>query len=216
LISGRKARASHSAEWLKREAHETDLATTAIEKTILEMDRISKEQATSPKEILEKVARLASPKRSDITVTAWQDVWVVRVGFDMAVMTRGEEGSSTKHTTKDDLKREVVEIISRVMKDLYDHCGDRGIHKIEVACKHGVREQVVGPSGFALSDLGFDTGTTVMKEIYRASIPAAAARKVSDWRKVPLHNVSDMLTVDHDEFPYLRISTQQVPSFRFR
>ena len=119
-------------------------------------------------------------------------------------MTSGEEGSRTKHHTIDSLKREVIEIISRVSKDMYDHCGQKGIGSIAAACTHGVRQTQFGlPFG----------GTTVTKTIYQCSITGSDAKKIPDWRGVPLHKVEDMLAVEHNEFPYLRIVTTTTRGF---
>lgn len=190
LITGIRAKQSRQQEWDRRCAYDPDLAGSAREKTILEIVNVSKNTSLPAQEILKKVAILASPKNATVDVTSGTKGFVIDVDFDMSVMTTGEEGSRTKHTTIESLKREVIEIISRVFKDLYDHCGQKEINRITVACKHGVRQLV----------------NTVDMVIYKCSIPASDAKKIASWRRVPLHKVAEFLKVEHDEFPNLKIT----------
>jgi hypothetical protein len=205
LANGRKAAAAHESEWEKRKSHDAAYAQSPMETTLLEMERISKDRTATASEVLKKIAKLASPKNSDVAVTATDGDYVVDVAFDMSAMSHGETGSSTKHDTKEALQVEVREIIGRVMKDLYDHCGDRNIKKISVACKHGVRQQSIGFLG------GLAPGTTEIKEIYRCAIRGTNARKITDWRNAPLHRVTDMLEVEMDGFPDLQIRQVTIP-----
>lgn len=249
LISGSRAATAHEAEWNRRLAYDPELATTLREKTILEIEAISKDRSMAAQKILEKVAKLASPRNSEIEVETMAQGFRVDVKFDMSVMTSGEQGSRTKHNSIDSLKRETVEIIARVLKDLYDHCGQKGIDNIAVACTHGVQVSS-SPAGIAgtfrpptsaypgvpsvtrglpkSSFPGISGGTsgvptspfagvsskpTVTKTIYKCCIPVSGARRIMDWRRAPLHRVEDMLKVEHNEFPRLRIVTTTVPGF---
>ena len=204
LVSGKRARAKHEQEWNRRCEYDSAFAITPREKTILEIAALSKDRSLPAKELLQRVATLAAPKNSTVEVTAVQRGFRVVVTFDMSTMTSGEEGSRTKHTSIESLKREVVEIMSRVSKDMHDHCGRKGIRSISVACTHGVRQSQFG---LPLA------GTIVTKTIYKCAITGADAKKVPDWRRVPLHKIADMFKVEHDEFPYLRIVTTTLPGF---
>ncbi len=93
------------------------------------------------KSLLHRVATLAAPNNAKVSVDLEDRGYRVRAAFNMDVMIHGEEGASTKHRSKDSLQHEVRLIISRVMKDLYEHCGQHGIESIQVACEHGVIEK---------------------------------------------------------------------------
>lgn len=204
LISGNRARQSHEQEWNRRTKFDPAFARTKREKTILDIVALSKQESLPAQELLQRVSTLAAPKKSTSEVTLVKGGFRVAVTFDMSVMTSGEQGSRTKHTSIESLKREVVEIMSHVSKDMYDHCGQKGIATISVSCTHGVQQSQFG--------LSFG-GTTVTKTIYKCAITGSDARKVADWRRVPLHKVADMFRVEHNEFPYLRIVTTTTPGF---
>lgn len=204
LISGNRARQSHEQEWNRRTEFDPAFARTKREKTILDIVALSKQESLPAQELLQRVAILSAPKESSVDVTPTQGGFRVAVTFDMSVMTSGEQGSRTKHTSIESLKREVVEIMSHVSKDMYDHCGQKGIATISVACTHGVQQSQFG--------LSFG-GTTVTTTIYQCAISQAKAKKVPDWRRMPLHKVAEMFEVEHDEFPHLRIVTTTTSGF---
>jgi len=203
LTSGNRAREAHEQEWTKRSEYDPAFARTTREKTILQISALAKDKSLPAQELLQRVAVLAAPRKSTVEVTSAEDGFRLVVTFDMSVMTSGEEGSRTKHSTIDSLKREVIEIISRVSKDMYDHCGQKGIDSIAAACTHGVRQ----------SQFGITLQGIVTKTIYKCSITGAEAKRVPDWRGVPLHKVEDMLKVEQDEFPNLRIVTTTTQGF---
>jgi len=244
LISGKRAREVHEQEWTRRCEYDPAFARTTREKTILEIAALSKDRSLPAQELLQRVATLAAPKKSTIEVTLVKGGFRIVVTFDMSVMTSGEEGSRTKHLSIESLKREVIEIISRVSRDMYDHCGQKGIDTIAIACTHGVRASQSGLSSgtdpfkgrFTLpGTYNFNRqsgvrirkesqfppsllhpssgGSTVTKTIYKCAITGSGAKKVPDWRRVPLHKVADMFRVEHNEFPYLRIVTTTTPGF---
>jgi hypothetical protein len=205
LISGNRALEAHEQEWKKRSEYDPAFARTTREKTILQISSLAKDKSLPAKDLLQKVAVLAAPRNSKVVVTPNENSFQIAVSFDMSVMTSGEEGSRTKHTTIESLKREAIEIISRVARDMYDHCGQKEIESIGVACTHGVKQSQFGiPSS---------TSHTITTTIYKCAISGTDAKKVPSWRDVPLHKVEAMLKVEHDEFPYLRIIVTTVPSF---
>ncbi|MBL7129582.1 MAG: hypothetical protein ISS16_11440 [Ignavibacteria bacterium] len=193
----------HIEEFHKRLSYDPQFAYTSREKTILKMISISHDKTLSNDHILIEVATLASPKNSKVEISKLGECYIVNVAFDMAVMTYGEYGAYTKHSTKASLKQEVITLISRVMKDLYDHCGTRTIEKIVVACEHGV----IYKRYPVLPGVNHQTKTFQMTVIYKCSISKTQALKVANWREAKLHQVSSMLKVDNDMFPYLNIQT---------
>jgi len=203
VISGRRAEEQHRVEWQERMAYDPKYARTPRERTILEIAEIAGDESIDAQQVLEKVAELASPRNAEVTVEEQEGAFRVKVAFDMAVMTSGEEGSRTKHSTIDSLKRETTEIIARVMKDLYDHCGKRDIEQIEVACKHGVEEWIA--PGIP--------GPTSIIVIYDCRMSTADVVKIGNWRSVQLHTVADHLEVQHNNFPNIRIKFTTVPSY---
>jgi hypothetical protein len=68
LLSGTKAREQHAQEWQRRLAHDNALAGSALEKNLLEMERIGNDPLTAAQVALEKVARMASPPGSRVEV----------------------------------------------------------------------------------------------------------------------------------------------------
>jgi len=204
LISGKRARERHAEEWNRRCKYDAAFAKTTREKMILEISALSKDKFLPAEELLRRIATLAAPRKATIEITPQGNAFRVDVTFDMSVMTSGEEGSRTKHTTIDSLKREVIEIISRISKDMYDHCGQKGIDGIALACTHGVRQTQFGIS------VG---GSTVTKVIYKCSFAGSDAKRVPDWHGIELHKVEDMFKVEHNEFPYLRIVTTTTHGF---
>jgi len=193
LVSGNRARQAHEQEWKRRSEYDPSFARTAREKTILQISALARDKELPAIDILRRVAILAAPKLATVEVVPTGSGYRLLITFDMSVMTSGEEGALTKHLTIDSLKEEVVEIISRVSKDMYDHCGHKGIGRIAVACTHGVmNDDLTG-------------GGTETKTIYQCAISGSDAKKVPDWRSVPIHKVAGLLQVEHNEFPDLRI-----------
>jgi len=205
LTSGNRAHEAHEQEWKKRSEYDPAFARTTREKTILEISALAKDKSLPAKELLQKVAVLAAPQKSTVEVALMENGFQIAVTFDMSVMTSGEEGSRTKHSTIDSLKREVIEIISRVAKDMYDHCGQKGIETISLACTHGVQQ-----SQFGIPSINSPTITTT---IYKCAVSGKDAKKIPNWRGIPLHKVEGMLKVEYDEFPNLSIVVTTTPGF---
>jgi hypothetical protein len=194
LFSGARARWAHDDEWNRRLAHEKEFARTPLERVIQEMDRVAENANYTPEQVLEKVALLSAPKGSEVRIGSVDDKFTVHVAFKMSATSQGESGAVTKHHSSDSLRREMVEISSRVIRDLYDHCGRKGIGEIRVSCNHAVRRALV-PAGASDAEKRrlFASAPVTWSVLYRASIPEAKATAVSNWRKLPLHKVADLL-----------------------
>jgi hypothetical protein len=201
LVNGAKARRQHEEEWQQRLTNAPVFAVSRRERIILQIASISNNSNLSPAQVLEQVATLSSPRGAKIHVASEGGELRVQVVFDMSALTSGEQGARTKHYTVKALKAEAVELMARVFRDLYLHCGRRGISDISVACTHGVLIDAGSP---ALS-------RTATQTIYQCHIPEANARKVDDWGRSPLHRVIDVFDVQTDDFPNLRIQTTSSP-----
>jgi hypothetical protein len=111
----------HKDEWHKRLSYDPQYAISPREQAILKMISISTDKTLPTDQILREVALLAAPHGSKIYISEEWDGYAVNVSFEMALMSSGEFGSFTKHSTVESLREEVIDIIGRVMKDLYEH-----------------------------------------------------------------------------------------------
>ena len=206
FIQGRKANEAHKKEWEQRMSHEPQLARTPIEKTMREMEALGNNPDLPAREILEKVAQMSSPYDSRIEVIESRGKFVIKVAYRMSSMTLGELGAITKHHSVDSLRKEVVEISSKVVRDLYDYCGRRGIRRIMVSCNHPLK-RIPGNTPPSEREEAFNRAPVVWGVLYRCTIPEKAAQTVPSWRKLPLHRITDMLEAE-DGFRNLDIRNQ--------
>jgi hypothetical protein len=197
-LSGAMARERHEKEWALRLAHDPQLAKTVLETNILTMENLGQDATMAAQTALEKVARLASPEGSRVEVDPEGDGFRVRVAFMMSRLSRNETGAVTKHHTTAAMRSEIQELSARVMRDLYDYCGSRGIRSIAVTCNHTLRETMV-PAGATEEEKTElqQRAKVVTARLYRVSLDQARAQTVVNWRSLALPRETQLSTLEY-------------------
>jgi hypothetical protein len=196
LISGAEASQRHAQEWQARQNHDPAYAKTILEKTLVEVERLGKDPALNAETALRKVATLVTPPGSRIEVTSGENGFVVRVAFRLAALRPHEAGSATHYTSPPEMRKEIEEVTARLIKDLFDYCGARGIERLSVSCN---RALLMGQG---------DDERLSMRSLFRASIDAAQASNVASWRHLPIAQVASLMRVEHDVISSIMISHQ--------
>ncbi len=207
FLSGALARERHVAEWALRLKHDPSMAASVLETNQLKMERLGHDPAVSAQSALEQVATLAAPRGSRVEVKLHNGRFAVRVAFRMSTLTAQEAGAVTKHHTTESMRREIEELSGRVMKDLFDYCGSRGIQTLSVSCNHALRRTIHPPCATPRErEELLRRAPVVMANLYRTSLSQDKARLVSNWREISIPKVVGMLAVERDGLKTLTIS----------
>lgn len=126
--------------WESRLNYDAEYAMSPREQVLLTMKKLSNTNNKKVKDIINDIAIMASPKNSKINIIDSKHGLILDIDFDMSELTKGEFGSSTKHTTIASLKKETITLISQVTNDIFMFCGDLGIESIQVGCMHYVKQ----------------------------------------------------------------------------
>ena len=115
-------------------------------------------------------------------------------------MTPHEAGAVTKHHTVGSMRGEIEQISARVMQELLDYCGRRGIAKLQVSCNHAMRKTLTSPSMTQAEQrsLRQQRAKTSMDKLYRVSLDQNQIRKISNWRTTALSQVAALMTVEYE------------------
>jgi hypothetical protein len=207
LLSGALATERHEAEWARRVAHEPGLASSKMEKMLVHMEQVGKDPQKSAVEALQEVARLAAPPRSRIEVTPSGERFAVRVAFLMSAVSANEAGAVTKHHDTASMRREVQQLSARVMKALFDYCGSRGVEGLSVTCNHAIHRTPI-PANATEEERQelLQRAPIVLARLYRVSLSGDAARRVENWRKIPVTKVIGIMNVEIDDLRDLEIT----------
>lgn len=210
-LSGSLARERHEKEWALRLAHDPQLAQTILETNLLTMEQLGQDASVAAQTALEKVARLAAPRDSRVEVMPDGDGFRVRVAFMMSRLSKQESGAVTKHHTTDSMRGEIQELSARVLRDLYDFCGSRGIRAIAVTCNHTLRQSIILPGATQEEQaLLLERAKPVPARLYRVNLDETHARSIVDWRRVSLSRVTQLYTVEYDGLVNLTITQTQL------
>lgn len=186
LISGAAAADRHAKEWNQRQNHDPALARTVLERTLLEVERVAKDPNVTAETALRKVAELVTPPRSRIEVTRGESGFLIRVAFRLSAVRPEESGGATHHTSAAEMRAEIEHITAKVIKDIFDYCGGRGIERLSVSCNRAV---VIGREA---------AQRLVMRSLYRASIGASEAATIASWRGASAADAARVMNVEHD------------------
>ena len=186
FISGREAIDKHDDEWQRRQNHDPALASTILEKTLLEVERLGKDPALTAEAALRKVAELVTPPGSRIEVKPDDNGFIVRIAFRLAAVAPEEAGGATRHTSSAEVRKEIEEATAHILKDVFDFTGSRGIHRLSVSCN---RALVSGKD---------EHERLVMRSLYRAVIESKQAARVANWRTISTGQVAEVMQVEHD------------------
>lgn len=203
VLSGKVAAARHADEWARRRAHDPAFANTLIEHTLLKLQRIGQDEALTPEESLRRVAEMVLPIGSRVEVTRAQTGrFAVRAAFRLAAFTRTDSFGATHHTSVSAMRQDIEDATARVMKDLFDYCGARGIESISVSCNSVVSETTKDP-------LGKEEKISRHRSLYRAILDFETASSVASWRDITLASVKRLMKIDRDLTPTLIITAPQ-------
>ena len=119
--------------------------------------------------------------------------------FDMAELTEGETGTSTKHSTIDSLKKEVVRLSSQVATDVYKFCEDLDLKVISIGCRHFVR----------LHDENKVYIGNANEILYKARLDATDLGEMRHNPYLDTYSITDRFTVEQDEFSTLSITVRR-------
>jgi hypothetical protein len=208
LLSGELARANHAREWRKRLAHDPEFAHSALERTILKMQKAGSDPSLAAREALAEVARLALPPGSRVEVTNAYDKFAVRVAFKISALSPGEAGVGTQHRSIDAMRREAQEASACVIRELFDYCGARGIARLSVSCNHALYRHSYIPSAATETERRQleKQGAVMMACLYRVTIDSSQAMGVASWRAISIPRVMQLMRVDYDAMAGLKIA----------
>jgi hypothetical protein len=208
VLSGAEAERTRDAEWARRVAQDPSMAITPLETNLLRMTQLGKDPAVATGAALAEVALLASPAGSRVEVTPAGDRFVIRVAFKMAELSTSESGAVTKHHSNDSMRREVRDISARVLEDLVNSCGTRGIERIQVTCNHTLRQTLM-PSLANEEERRHirDRAPIIMGRLYRVSLDPAKLPPMAAQRQISRSDLMRRMRVDYDGFDSLTIST---------
>jgi hypothetical protein len=207
LISGELARTNHAREWQRRIAHDPEFAHSALERSILKMEKVGSDPSLAAREALEEVARLAAPPASRVEVTNAYDAFAVRVAFKISALSREEAGLGTKHRSIDSMRREAREASAYVIRELFDYCGARGIARLSVSCNHAIYRHSYIPKAATDAERKEleKRGAVMMACLYRVTIDASQAMRVGSWRAISIPQVMQIIRVDYDGMTGLKL-----------
>jgi hypothetical protein len=194
LTSGEEAKARHADEWRRRQNHDPAFAASVMEKTLLEVERLGKDSSLTAEAALQKVAEMVTPRGSRIEVAKGNGGFIVRVAFRLSAVDPNEAGGGTIHASPAEARKEIEDVTARVIKDLFDYTGARGIERVSVSCN---RALVTGKEG---------AERLVMRSLYRASVEGDAAGNVTNWRQLSVSQIEAMMKVEHDVLATLVIT----------
>jgi hypothetical protein len=209
LISGELAAERHAQEWSRRLAHEPAFAKTEVESALLQMEKLGHDANVTAQTALERVAAMAAPPGSRVEVSKQAQGFIVRVAFRMSALSRQEKGAVTKHHTTDAMRHEIQGLCSRVIRDLFDYCGSRGIQKISVSCNHALQRAAIVPLNATSAERAelLARAPVVMGNLYRARIDRKAAQAIADWRKTSARTIQALMDTEYDGLKTLTINS---------
>jgi hypothetical protein len=111
------------------------------------------------------------------------------------------------------MRAEIQKLSARVLRDLYDYCGSRGIQSIAVTCNHTLRQTVipVGATEEERTEL-LSRAQPMPARLYRVSLDHPHAQTVVNWREASLARVNQLSTVEYDGLTSLVLTTDAAQS----
>jgi len=186
----------YKRELEERKSYNNRFALTPREKAQLQMQALASDATKSFHEAIRSVAGAASPKGADINVRESTRGIALHIDFDMSAMTSGEDGTRTKHHTKESLRKEVISIISRVTNDIFQFCKDLDLASIHVGCRHYVKTT-------------YQYGSTQDENtiLYKIRIQKDRIPQLSSSPFLDVYSTTTYFEVDEDNFEGIEIIT---------
>jgi hypothetical protein len=195
----RKAAEHYEKVWEERKAYGSRFAITPREKTQLAMLALSKDKTKSIEGIIKEIAIKAAPRNSTINVFPSGGGYNLDIDFDMSELSSGEEGTRTKHTTVDSLKKDVVRLISKVTNDVYQFCQDLDLESISIGCRHFVNQYDE-----------FKTNKGQKNEtLYKIHLEKKNLKELKNNPFLDTYSTTRYFTIEVDSFPEIKIEFSQ-------
>lgn len=188
----------YESELKGRKTYEARFALSPREKAQLHMQALASDSTRSFHDAIIAVAREASPEGSDIELKKSSQGLALHIDFDMSVMTSGEDGTRTKHNTKDSLRKEVIFLISRATNDILLFCKDFELASIHVGCRHYV--EMVDGAGYSMNE---------NRLLYKAKIRKKRVKEMTSNPFLDIYSTEQYLELDEDNFENIEIVTVQ-------
>lgn len=193
-----KAEEQYAKIWDERKNYDKKYAITTREKVQMEMLALASDSTKEINKIVSEIAAKVAPKNSEINSYTTNYGVLLNVDFNMSDVTRGEKGTSTKHSTIDSLKGETLRLISKVSNDVYNFCRDLDLETITIGCKHEVTTS-------------YPDGTNAGKEgliIYKVRLDKQNIKELKHNPFLDTYSVTQYLNVIEDKFSTLHIVNQ--------
>lgn len=201
FLSGEKAEARHELEWSRRAAHDPQFALSPMENTLLQMEKLGKDPAITARQALQQVALLAAPPGSAVEVLPNGDGFDVKVAFKLSVVAEREAGSVTEQTTVFTFRNEVRLVSAKLIRNLFDNCGSRGIRSLQVSCNLPTRHSLIPLNATEAEKAELLRQTPWgMSSIYRLAIDGKDARTITALRTASPTDILNRCRVVSDEF----------------
>lgn len=185
--------------WEERKNYSSKFAITPREKAQLEMMALSKDKTKRIEDIIKGIAFKAAPRNSMINVYASGNGYKLDIDFDMSELSSGEEGTRTKHQSIDSLRKDVVRLISKVTKDVYQFCQNLDLESISIGCRHYVRQ--------------YDEYKTYRGEVnsilYKIRVDRIDLLDLKNNPFLDTYSTTKCFKVEEDNFPNIEISTRE-------
>lgn len=193
-----KANKQYAKIWDERKDYDKKYAITTREKVQMEMLALASDSTKEINKIVSEIAAKVAPENSEIKSYVTNKGVLLNVDFSMSDVTRGEEGTRTKHSSIDSLKSETLRLVSRVSNDVYNFCRDLDLETITIGCKHEVT--------MSHSD-GTDAGEDDLV-IFKVRLDKQNIRELKHNPFLDTYSVTQYLNAIEDNFSTLRIVEQ--------
>lgn len=192
-----KAREYYEIIWHERKNYDKKYAITPREKAQLEMLALSNDKTKNIEGIIKNIAEIAAPKNSTINVYTSGNGFSLGIDFDMSELTSGEEGIRTKHSTVDSLKHDVVRLVSKVTKDVYEFCQNLELESIAIGCRHYVNQY----------DKEYNNSLGIENIIlYKVKLDKKDLKELKDNPFLDIYSTTKYFKTEIDDFSNLKIS----------
>jgi hypothetical protein len=195
----RSADDHYKQELSGRSSFDKRFALSPREKTQLHMQSLVSDSTKSFHDAIRAVAKEASPSGADIGVRESSQGIALHIDFNMSSMTSGENGTRTKHLTKESLRKEVVSLISRVTNDIFQFCNDLELASIHIGCRHIVKTRY---------EYGETRDENTM--LYKVGIQKSRIGTLTNNPFLDVYSTTRHLEVDEDNFGTIEIVTEQI------
>ena len=192
----KQAKDHYAVEWKARQNYSPQYALSARERALLAMQALARDPTKGEREIIREIAAKVAPKNSRVAVSETNLGFRLDVDFDMSELTAGEIGTTTKHSTVDSLKKEVVRLISQVLNDVYQFCEALELKVISIGCKHLVRQYDENRSYIGDSNI----------VLYKVRLGASELGEMKHNPFLDTYSITQRFKVEFDDFPNLSIT----------